>query len=896
MKRLIVVDLSNFIFRAFYAIRPLHSPEGVPVNAVHGVLSMLMKLFSQYQPTHLFIARDTSGGSFRNEMYSEYKANRTEPPEDLIPQFELIRNLITKMNLPSFAHDDFEADDIIGSACVQWKDEFDEILIASGDKDLMQFVDDKVFLLDTMKDKKYGREGVYEKMGVYPEQIVDYLSMVGDSSDNVPGMRGIGAKGAAKLLAEHGTLDKCIEAKDTFKGKKLTTAFGEHLEDGLLSRKLIKIVTDIEIDSSAEDTKYRFYPTDELMDYLKSLGFKSVLKKMEDLKRADFHAENADPTSFGGSVTPDKPKLEYHLLEEQKVIDGLDELLDSSEVISFHTEYDSQDIMTRELIGIALSPDGENIYYLNKRNKSWDKFSKTILERVWGDENLIVVGEHWKRDFFYSYVKGIDIKCKHYDVIQAHYVADPEARHEFKNVTQGYLAWSPVQLEKGQSFISDLEEEQVATYIGERASALFFLYKDLKSEIHDKELESVLDQFDGPLIPVLSDLERNGIELDVKFFEKQEKELDKKLVAIEEKISEYLDGEEINLNSPKQVSELLFEKLEMPVVKKTKTGYSTDSEVLETLDAKNINPVPGLILQYRELGKLLSTYVRTLPKLVHPETGRVHTHFNQHVAATGRLSSNNPNLQNIPIRTEMGRKLREGFVAKKGHILLGADYSQVELRLLAHFSQDPTMVKAFKEGQDIHRQTASEVMGVALADVTSEERSKAKAVNFGLMYGQSSFGLAKQLRISRTEAKEYITNYFQKFSKVKSFLDGLKEEAENTGYAKTLFNRKRFLPDIHSKNRTVKSMAERVAINSPIQGTAADIIKLAMINIFNEMEEKGLKSKMLLQVHDELIFEVPEAEVETMKDLVKNGMENVVDLSVPLDVDMGTGSNWFDLK
>lgn len=896
MKRLIVVDLSNFIFRAFYAIRPLHSPEGVPVNAVHGVLSMMMKLFSQYQPTHIYIARDTSGGSFRNEMYSEYKANRTEPPEDLIPQFELIRNLITKMNLPNFAHDNYEADDIIGSACVQWKDDFDEILIASGDKDLMQFVDDKVFLLDTMKDKKYGRDGVFEKMGVYPEQIVDYLSMVGDSSDNVPGMRGIGAKGAAKLLAEHGTLEKCIEVKDTFKGKKLTTAFGEFLDDGLLSKKLIQIVTDIDLESTSDQTEYRFYPTDELMDYLKSLGFKSVLKKMEDLKRADFHAENADPTSFGGSVTPDKPKLEYHLLEDQKVIDGLDELLDSSEVISFHTEYDSQDIMTRNLIGMALSPDGQNIYYLNKRNKSWEKFSKSILERVWGDENLTVVGEHWKRDFFYSYVQGIEIKCQHFDVVQAHYVADPESKHEFDNISQGYLSWSPVKLEKGQNFISDLEVEQVEAYLGERAAATFSLHNLLSKEIHEKELEDVLGKIDEPLIPVLSDLEKNGIMLDVDFFADLEKVLDKKLAGIEKKIGEFLDGDEINLNSPKQVAELLFEKLEMPVVKKTKTGYSTDSEVLETLDAKNINPVPGLILQYRELGKLLSTYIRTLPKLVHPETGRVHTHFNQHVAATGRLSSNNPNLQNIPIRTEMGRKLREGFVAKKGHVLLGADYSQVELRLLAHFSQDPTMIKAFKEGQDIHRQTASEVMGIALDDVTSEERSKAKAVNFGLMYGQSSFGLAKQLRISRTEAKEYITNYFQKFSKVKSFLDGLKEEAENTGYAKTLFNRKRFLPDIHSKNRTVKSMAERVAINSPIQGTAADILKLAMINIFNEMESKGLKSKMLLQVHDELIFEVPENEIDTMKDLVKNGMEKVVELSVPLDVDMGTGTNWFDLK
>lgn len=890
MKRLIVVDVSNFIFRAFFAIRPLTSPEGTPVNAVYGVLTMFLKLLSQYRPTHILMARDTAGGSFRNEMYDEYKANRTEPPEDLVPQFALIKELIQKMELPHFEHDNYEADDIIGSAVTQWKNDFDEILIASGDKDLMQFVGGNIKMLDTMKDKVYDADGVFEKMGVKPEQIVDYLSMVGDSSDNIPGMKGIGAKGAAKLLAEHGTLEKCIEVKDTFTGKKLTTAFNEHLEEGLLSKKLIQIVTDVDLEKKADDVKISFYPSDELIAFLESLGFKSAINKLMDLRKAEYDAEGGTDALPAGVLT-----FDHKVINNKKEFENIIEMLESVEALSFHTEFDSGDIIERKLKSCTFSIDGETTYHIPFGDNLGQKEIDTLLKTVWGSEELEVASEHWKRDFFYAYENNVEVKCSFFDVTQVHYILDPGMRHDIQTLAKTYFDHDLTARPKKDLYLSELSLEETSKFCGERAALIYRLVNNFKTELKDKNLTSIYRELDAPMIPILSKMERAGISLDTKQLATMEIELEETIGNIEAEIFE-VTGEEINLNSPKQVGELLFNKLDLPVVKKTKTGYSTDSSVLETLDGKNISPVPGLILQYRELGKLLSTYVKTLPELVHPADKRLHTHFNQHVAATGRLSSNNPNLQNIPIRTDLGRKIRKAFVPKKGHVLLGADYSQVELRLLAHFSEDPTMLKAFNNGEDIHRQTASEIMGVPLDEVTSEDRSAAKAVNFGLMYGQSSFGLAGQLKISRKEAKDYITRYFENFSRVKSYLDGLKEKAEKDGYAITMSGRKRFLPDIHSKNRTVKSMAERVAINSPIQGTAADIIKMAMITIDKRLQEEGLETRMLLQVHDELIFEVPEKEVEKVKKLVKEGMENVVDLKVPLTVDMGTGESWYTLK
>lgn len=901
-KRLIIIDISNFIFRAFFAIRPLTAPDGTPVNAVHGVLSMLLKIFSVYRPTHVFIARDTAGGTFRNELYSEYKANRSEPPEDLVPQFALIKKLIEKMGVPCFEHDDFEADDIIGSACVQWKKDFDEILIASGDKDLMQFVDGPVKMLDTMKDKIYDADAVFEKMGVKPEQIVDYLSIVGDTSDNIPGMRGIGAKGAAKLLEQYGTLEKCIEHKDEMKGKRLINAFENHLDDAILSKKLVQIVTDMDLGHKPTETEYRFYPNDELIGFMEELNFKSFIKKLNDMKINEHRAASNDSNQEVGFVDLSQEietlKFEHTVVTNDNFEATLEQIKACS-ALAFHTEYTSEDLFERRVLGLSISMDEEKSFYFPFKHEEGVNLTKEhlfeVLAVTWANENMEICSEHTKRDLSHAIQIEKAFDAPRFDVTQAHYVIDPNGKHGIADQSMFYFDHEIFKLDTKKKILTEFSIEDVAKFAGERACITLKLTAKLKEELERLDVGKVYYELDDLLIPILARMEKEGIYIDVDFFKEMENELAGQLETIQKKVDKHSENP-VNLNSPKQVGQLLFEELALPVVKKTKTGFSTDSEVLEDLDSRNVSEVPGLILQYRELGKLHSTYVKALPELVNPHDKRLHTHFNQHVAATGRLSSVNPNLQNIPMRTELGRKIRKGFLPKKGCVLLGADYSQVELRILAHFSDDQTMIKAFNDNIDIHSQTASEVLGVDVDNVSPEERSKAKAVNFGLMYGQSSFGLAKALKISRRDAKDYITRYFERFSKVKSYLDELKEFAEQNGYSQTLFGRKRFLPDIHSKNRTIKANAERVAVNSPIQGTAADIIKMAMIEIQSELDSNNLETRMLLQVHDELIFEVPENEIDQVSSIVRQGMENVVELKVPLAVDMGVGSNWYDLK
>lgn len=882
--RLIIVDVSNFIFRAFYAVRPMHSATGTPTNAVYGVLTMMLKLLADHQPTHVLLARDTKGGSFRNELFENYKANRTEPPEDLIPQFALIDELLNKMNLPSSSNTRFEADDIIGSAATQWKADFDEILIASGDKDLMQFVGGNVRMLDTMKDKIYSPADVEEKMGVRPDQIVDYLAIVGDTSDNIPGMKGIGAVGAAKLLKEYGTFENIVANKANLKGKKVIEAFENHLEDGLISKKIAQIVTDVDLERQAEETKINFYPTHELSNFLKDLGFKSILVKLEEMrfqhhmgKESDERLVVQEDLSVASALFEQKVEVNYQITEvtSENLADVL-KALEEAEMVAVNPIYsETEDIYQREITRLYFTFSELEVFTAGK------EFIASILEKTWGNSKVEVIGDNLKRDYVYSLIHEIPFNSQLFDITLAHFNINTNIRHDIDVLMEEYLN---LKVSEDENFNNALR-----AYVFLRLKSVF------TEEMKKLKVLEIYETIDLKIIPVLARMEKEGVYLNTNYLKELEVELNAEIKKVETEIFQ-ASGEEINLNSPKQVGVLLFEKMGLPAVKKTKTGYSTDAEVLEELDGMNLSPIPGMLLVYREYGKILSTYVRALPELVNPQTKRVHTNYNLTVAQTGRLSSTNPNLQNIPVRSKMGEKVRKAFIAKPGRILLSADYSQVELRLLAHFSQDESMLKAFKENLDIHAQTASEVLDINIKDITKNERSMAKTVNFGLMYGQSSFGLAATLKISRTEAKNYIEKYFERFRSIKTFLDTLKEKAEMTGYAETLYGRKRILPDIHSKVRTIKAQAERMAINSPIQGTAADIIKLAMIKIDEEMRQKNLKSKMLLQVHDELIFEVIEEELEIMKELVKSGMETVANLSVPLNVEMGIGVNWLDLK
>ena len=909
-KKLIIVDISSFIFRAFYAIRPLHSKDGTPVNAVHGVTSMLLKLLADYRPSHLFIARDGQGPSFRKEIFPQYKANRQETPEDLIPQFNLIKELIDKMELPNLVLEGFEADDVIGSAATQWKDDFDEIFIASGDKDLMQFVGSNIKMLDTMKDKIYDRDGVYEKMRVWPEQVVDYLSILGDASDNIPGMKGIGAKGAAKLLAQYQTLEGCISAKEELKGKRLIDAFKNHLDDAYLSKKLIKIKTDLDLKVTASDIRYNFKVTSKLLKFLENLNLNQQLKKIKEIDEISQRAEQNDTQeefSFVDTSSVDVDSYTYKVVSDEKTFNELELKFKEGKEGVFHLEFDHENFFTQKLTSISISFDGKTSWYLpfNHSNESLGngknldtKYLDRILSSSWENQNAKLICLFAKRDFLYALNSGRDFRADFFDITQAHFVIAPQDKHTLSFMSGRYLDNSPAISEKDSMPLLQCGLNRASEIAGCKVICLFQLASIFKKELAQLKLEDIYYNIDAPLIPILSKIEFIGVQIDSVFFENLQKEFDDKLKKIEEDIHRMIDNKQkkVNLRSPKQVSEMLFEWLGLPVIKKTKTGSSTDSDVLEELDLRKLSPIPAMILKFRELDKLLSTYVKVLPKMVDETSGRLHANFNQHIAATGRLSSDDPNLQNIPVRTENGRKIRKGLIAKKGTSFLAADYSQVELRILAHFSNDPTMVEAFKEGKDIHAQTAAEVSGISMDEVGIAERSRAKAVNFGLMYGQSSFGLAKTLKITRAEAKNYITRYFERFSCVKGFLDSLKEYCETYGYSKTLHGRKRFLPDIHSQNRTIKSAAERVAVNSPIQGTAADIIKKAMIRIDKEISKRQLKTKMVLQVHDELIFEVPRGEEKILKEIVLSGMEGVVKLDVPLKVQMSMGENWFDLK
>ncbi len=885
MKKLIIIDLSNFIFRAFFAIRPLHAPDGTPVNAVQGVLSMLQKMIVTYKPTHILVARDTKEGSFRKEIYVEYKAHRSEPPDELVPQFALVDELIKVMRLPEIKAPNYEADDVIGSVAMQWKKDFDEILIASGDKDLMQFVDGPIKMLDTMKEKIYSREDVKDKMGVYPEQIVDFLSLIGDTSDNIPGVAGIGPKGAQGLIEDFGTLENILEHIPDIKNKRCQTALMEQKDKAILSKKLVNIVTDLDLKISFQESSYQLRMNPEFEEFLKRLDFKALLAKLSEFKAPEVKA-----TSISSLSTPLIPPAPTDALKVE--IWSLDELAKKikgeSEIALTHICDDelSQQQCWRGLAVATSKACG----YVSLTSDDVKQFIKILHE-----SKSLVVCYQSKPLLQLALVAGVESDFKYFDIAQAHFQINPEYRHDLDTLVEEYLGFKLTPAAKGQAdLFGDMSDEDRVLQ-GAKAEAILKLYPILRAKMKELSVERPYDELDIPLIKVLAAMELEGVALNVPFYKELEIEFSKQIEEIEAEVLK-ISGDKVNLRSPKQVGELLFEKLQLPVIRKTKTGYSTDAEVLAELVALKLSPIPEQLLKYREVEKLLSTYVKALPAIINPNTHKIHTHYQPSNAATGRLSSDHPNLQNIPVRTENGRKLRKGFIPSKGRTLLSADYSQVELRLLAHFAQDKSMLEAFQNDLDIHKQTAAEVFEVPLSEVTKDQRNGAKAINFGLMYGQTSFGLSQALHISQGDAKKYITAYFKKFHSVKSFLDGLKEKAEETGYAETLFGRKRVLPDIKSTNRQIKAMAERVAINSPIQGTAADIIKLAMINIQRTLKERNMKSKMILQVHDELIFDVEPGELEDLKILVRDLMENAVSLSVRLKVDMGTGQNWYDLK
>ncbi len=903
---LYLIDISSFIFRAFYAVRELTAPDGTPVNAVYGVATMLQRLMDEADPQFLAVVYDSKEPSFRKIQYPEYKANRSAPPEMLLPQFEIIEELVNQMGIPSFRQSGVEADDLIATLNRNWKaeDSKHRVVIVSGDKDLMALVDSKTQVWDTMKEVHYTPHEVMEKFGVKPSQVRDYLAMVGDSSDNIPGITGIGPKGAEQLLNEHETLEGVIAAakEGKIKGKK-----GEQIVQGeamaKLSQELATLKEDIELQLSADRARFEFKVHAGLLEFLKRYNFKSLVSKYSSMGSA----QDAPPIDL--VHTSLKPRnLEFKTISTDE---GLQELIRSLKVageFAFDTETTSLDPRNAKLVGLAFSvsedggfyvPVGHELTLESKIPQLEESKVLTALKPVLESAEVRKIGQNLKYDLRVMRRQGIDLRGVGADTMVAAYALDSSGRHNLDFLSKKYLDYDVKTYEsvtgKGASQIpfSEVSIEEATRYSAEDAWCAWALWKKLEPELKRAGVEKLYQEVDLPMVGVVADMEDAGIKVDPVFLKKLEGEFEGELRAIETKIQAYTKNPSLNLNSPKQLAAFLFEELNLPPQSKTRTGLSTDASVLEALSP--LHPAPKLLLEYREISKLKGTYVIPLQELRDRADGRIRTSFHLTGTATGRLSSSDPNLQNIPVRSARGQRIREAFVAEPGSVLLSADYSQIELRILAHMSGDPVLVDSFNRGEDVHRRTAGEMFHKSPAEVSDQERSFAKAINFGLMYGKTVFGLAEELKISRGESKKMIDQYFSRYARVKEFLDEQVALAHERGFVVTLLGRKRALPEIKSSNPAIRANAERMAMNSPIQGTASDLIKMAMVRLHQELKTQGLRSKLLLQVHDELVLECPEGEVDQVRALTIRVMESAMALAVPLKVNVGIGPNWASL-
>ena len=911
---LYLIDISSFIFRAFFAIRSLRSKSGEPTNAVYGVATMLARLAAEARPDYLAVVYDSKEPSFRKEIYPEYKANRSAPPDDLVPQFARIEELVRCFEIHSYRLAGVEADDLIATLARRWcgLSLENQVVIVSGDKDLMQLVNDRVILWDTMANKKYGPLEVEEKFGVKPSQIRDYLALVGDSSDNIPGVPSIGPKSAADLLKEFGSLDGVLAAASAGKiaGKK-GEAISTHEEDARMSAELATVHEELALEVNSEDFKYHFHLTEECVRLLKGLDFHSLVEKWgEFVVRGEGVLTPADtgaPTVSQPAPSTEVGGFSQNTFRLINTVEGLQEILagiEKTKEFGFDVETTSLNPREAELVGISVCFDPSFGCYIPVGHRGTN-IPQLPLDRVVAalkpyleNPKYKKIGQNLKYDWSVLSQLGLKPDGIGADTMVAAYVLDPEGRHNLETLAAQYLNYTVLTYEevcgKGKDQIGfDLIPVDVATrYSAEDALIAVKLWAKLRARLESEHLMDVFAVVDLPLVNVLMKMEMQGVCIDVPWLKMLSNEFEKELRVIEGRVQAYTHGP-INLNSPKQLARLLFDELKLPTQGKTKTGFSTDARVLEALAP--LHEVPHLLLEYREIAKLKGTYVDPLPDLRDPKTGKIHASFHQTVAATGRLSSSDPNLQNIPIRSERGQRIRRAFIPCEGNLLLSADYSQIELRILAHMSEDEELIRSFRVDEDVHRRTASEIFGISQGEVDDRQRGIAKAINFGLMYGKTAFGLAQELKIPRREAQEMIHRYFERYAAVKRFLDRQILEAKEKGWVTTLMGRKRALPDIRSANPAIRGNAERMAMNTPIQGTAADLMKLAMIEIDHELERGGYHSKPIIQVHDEVVLDCPKSEIPEVQKLVVKAMENAMKLSVPLRVNAAVGENWMEL-
>ncbi len=912
-REIILIDGSSFLFRAYHAMgrEPLMTSDGRMTQAIFGMVNMLRSLLKECQPDHIAVVMDAKGKTFRHEMYEEYKANRAAMPDDLREQLAYLKKIIPAMGLPLISVSGVEADDVIGTLSKTSVAQGFRVMIVSSDKDLTQLVNDKVEMVDTMKNVRLDPQGVLDKFGVPPELIIEYLALVGDSSDNIPGVPKVGPKTAVKWLNEYGSLDNIVENAESIKGK-----VGEYLRENLdqlaLSRRLTTIKCDVELEWEPEVLLLETPDYESLKTYYSDLEFKSWLKEVSKAGASDdLHIDsNSDntiepDTDETQEETEPAPETNYETIWDLTTLDEWIQKLESSEIFAIDTETTSIDAHLAELVGFSFAVNPGEAAYLPLGHRYTGVPTQIPLEDaiarlkpVLENPSQKKTGQNFKYDKEVLQYYGINLTGVSHDTMLMSYVLDAgNSRHDMDTLAQKHLGRQTIKFSdvagsgKNQLTFDQIDIDAASQYAAEDADITLQLYQELVGELEQHpKLLSLFHDIEMPLASVLASIESNGVKIDASKLLEQSAEIANKLEDIERRAYE-VAGEPFNIGSPKQIQEILYEKQGIPVLRKTPKGQpSTAENVLQELAVEH--ELPQLILDHRGLAKLKSTYTDKLPLLVNPKTQRIHTSYHQAVAATGRLSSSNPNLQNIPIRTEEGSRIREAFVPKEGHILLAADYSQIELRIMAHLSEDAGLIDAFVKGADIHSATAAEVFDVELSTVDKEQRRRAKAINFGLIYGMSAFGLARQLKIPQKEAKTYIEIYFDRYPGVKTYMETTKEAAKEKGFVETLYGRRLNLPEINSSNAVRRQYAERTAINAPMQGTAADMIKLAMLSVDSWIQENNSPSRIILQVHDELVLEVPDNEADHTANIVSDLMCSVSTLKVPLIVDTGKGNNW----
>ena len=893
----ILVDGSSYLFRAYHALPPLVNSKGQPTGAIKGVINMIRKLERDYPESKLIIVFDAKGKNFRHDLYPEYKANRPPMPDDLHCQIAPIHNIIEAMGLPLLIVPDVEADDVIGALAHQATESKTDVIISTGDKDMAQLVTEHVTLINTMTDVVMDHQGVIDKFGVRPDQIIDYLALVGDSVDNIPGVPKCGPKTAVKWLGLYDSLDGVMANADQIGGK-----IGENLRNSLellpLSYELATIKTDIELPKSLAQIAHEPVQAEDLLKLFEEFEFKSWVR---DLKTDGNNGTAEEVTS-----TPaPKVETEYETILSEEALNKWLEKLRQASLFAFDTETTSLDYMQAKLVGVSFSSEANKAAYLPFGHdymgapEQLDKESVLVaLKPILEDENCLKVGQNLKYDKNVLANYDIELRGIAHDTMIESYVLNATAnRHDMDTLAEKHLDRSTIHFEdiagKGakQLTFNQIDLKEAAPYAAEDADITLQLHQTIYPQLEEiASLQKVYQEIDCPLLNVISRMERSGAKVDAHLLGQQSHELAARIAELE-KAAHEAAGEAFNLSSPKQLQAIFFEKLELPVIKKTPKGQpSTAEPVLQEL-AQDYE-LPRLILEHRSLAKLKSTYTDKLPLLINPSTGRIHTSYHQAVTATGRLSSSDPNLQNIPIRTAEGRRIRQAFVAPEGYKLIAADYSQIELRIMAHLSQDKGLLDAFAHGEDVHRATAAEVFDVAVSEVSDDQRRKAKAINFGLIYGMSAFGLAKQIKVERYEAQDYIDRYFERYPGVLEYMDRIRQQAHQDGYVETVFGRRLYLPDINARNKMLQQAAERTAINAPMQGTAADIIKRAMLHVDDWLQASEFDARMIMQVHDELIVEVAEAQMETVRDGLIDKMMHAAELDVPLIVEAGVGDNW----